>query len=366
MSAETGNVLVGGGAAYRELAQLIRERGWMEKRQGWVMSQLAVGLALHLGTIALFIAVDHWIVRIIALYLITYSGLSVATNTHTSSHNASLRSSALNKALTYFGYTFLFGTPANYWWNKHCVLHHPTPNVLEVDGDADLLPFFAVNQRDFQKAGPIARAFYRIQWLFVAVLMAFNVFFTQLQGYRFMFTSLFDPKRRRAGHWIDLGTVILHYIVFIGVPMFFFAPLHVLGFYALRNALMGYAMFAGFGPGHFPDGAVFMDKSLISEDYVFRQTATTINFRTGFFGRFACSGIEYQIEHHLFPGVPHVYYPEMSKLIEEYCKQHGYPYRTMGWVESLWQSFLMFYRPKKVYTDVATMRSEALQLEAAP
>ena len=356
MSVETENVIEGGGAAYRELAQLVREHGFMVKRQGRILTELAVCLAIHLGAIALFVAVDNWIVRIVSLYLMTYGGLGVATNTHTSSHNAAMRSSALNKALTYFGYGFLFGTPANYWWNKHCVIHHPAPNVMEVDNDANLLPFFAINERDIEKAGAIARAFYRIQWPFLAVMVAFNVFFTQLQGYRFMFSALFDPKRRRPGIWIDLGAVILHYVVFIALPMLFFTPLQVIGFYAIRNALMGYAMFAAFSPGHFPEEAAFLDKKLVNEDYVFRQTATTVNFRTGFFGRLALCGLEYQIEHHLFPGVPHVYYPEMSKLIKEFCKQRGYPYHTFGWWESLWKSVAIFYRPKKVVDDMSVLR----------
>lgn len=361
MSTETGYVIEGGGAAYRELAQLVRERGFMEKRQGRVMFELGVCLALHLGGIALFIAVPNILVRTLAIYIMTYGGLGVATNTHTSSHNASTRFSAMNKALTYFGYAFLFGTPANYWWHKHCVVHHPSPNVIEIDADVDLMPFFAVTERDYQKSGRMARLFYRIQWIFIVGVLALNVLFTQLQGYRFLAGALADPKRRRDVYWIDLGVVILHYIVFIALPMLFFTPLSVIGFYALRHGLMGYAMFACFGPAHYPDEAVFIDRSLLAEDYVFRQTATTVNFRTGFFGRLACAGLDYQIEHHLFPGVPHVYYPEMSKVIEEYCHKHGYPYRTLGWWESIWKSLLIFYRPKKVFDNVAVMRAQALE-----
>jgi len=357
-NAETGNVIEGGGAAYRELAQLIRERGWMEKAQGRIMTELFALILLHFGGMAVFIFADNWIVRAVAMYISIYGGLGIATNTHTSSHNASTRHSAVNKGLTYFGYTFLFGTAANYWWNKHCVVHHPAPNVMQVDADADLMPFFAINERDYQNGGALARFFYRVQWIFIPFVLALNTFFTQLQGWKFLLPILADKKKRRAAHWIDLAVLAVHHATWIIIPMFFFSPLKVLGFYALRNALMGYAMFAGFAPAHFPDEAIFIDKSQIAEDYVLRQTATTVNFRTGFFGRLACNGVEYQIEHHLFPGVPHVYYPEMSKLIEDYCKRHGYPYRTLGWWESVWKSLVIFYKPKKIL-DVHALRSEA-------
>jgi len=340
------------GKAYQELARIVRERGWLEKATGRTLAELGVHLALHLGGIALFVAVDNLAVRIAALWISTYGGLGLASNTHTSSHNATSRSLRLNRALTYFGYPFLFGVSAHYWWNKHCVVHHPAPNVIEVDGDADLMPFFAVNEREVQESRGLARFFYRIQWVFIPFVLALNLFFTQYQGCRYLLPVLADPKRRRGVHWLDLGSLALHALVWIVAPVFFFPASHVLGFYFLRNAAMGYAMFAAFAPAHFPADAVFVDKSQLAEDYVLLQTATTVNFRTGFFGRLACAGLDHQIEHHLFPGVPHVYHPEMSRVVEDYCRRHGYPYRTLGWGEAIWKSLVVFYRPKRVLDEV--------------
>ena len=357
VTSDSPSVPEAGGKAYRELGQIVREHGWLEKAQARSLTELGFHLALHVGGLALFLAVDNLLVRALALLVSTYGGLGVATNTHTSSHNATTRSMRLNRALTYFGYTFLFGTAASYWWNKHCVVHHPAPNVIEVDDDADLMPFFAVNEREIQESRGFARFFYRIQWIFIPFVLALNTFFTEYQGYRYLLPILFDRKRRRSGHWLDLGILALHLTVWIAVPMLFFSPGRVLAFYVLRNALMGYAMFAGFAPAHFPDEAFFIDKSLMAEDYVLRQTATTVNFRTGFFGRLACAGVDYQIEHHLFPGVPHCYYPEMSRVIEDYCLRHGYPYRTLGWGEGIWKSLVVFYRPKKVFEEVPRLRA---------
>lgn len=346
-----------GGKAYRDLIQIVRDRGWDRKVPGRILGELALHLALHLGGMAVFIFADNLFVRAAAMLVSIYGGLGIATNTHTSSHYATSQSRTLNKALTYFGYTFLFGTSANYWWNKHCVVHHPAPNVIGIDVDADLMPFFAVNDREVAQSRGFARFFYRIQWMIIPFAIGMNTFFTQYQGWRFLLPILFDSKRRRTSHWLDLGILLLHYVTFFAIPMLFFPPLHVLGFYLIRSALMGYAMFIGFAPAHYPLDAAFVDKSQLADDYLLRQTATTVNFRTGFFGRLACAGVEYQIEHHLFPFVPHTRYPEMSSFVEEYCRQHGYPYRTLGWWEGTWKSLVLFYKPKKVFDDIEAFRA---------
>ena len=61
---------------------------------------------------------------------------------------------------------------------------------------------------------------------------------------------------------------------------------------------------------------MFLDPKFKNKDFLFIQTATTINFRTSFLGRLLCSGVDYQIEHHLFPGISHHHYPQMSKLVK--------------------------------------------------
>jgi fatty acid desaturase len=77
-----------------------------------------------------------------------------------------------------------------------------------------------------------------------------------------------------------------------------------------------------------------------------------VNFQTGRIGGLLCAGLQYQIEHHLFPGMSHVYYPEASKIVRAYCDRHGYPYRTLGWGEAVWKALLVFYRPKPVFRGV--------------
>ena len=102
---------------------------------------------------------------------------------------------------------------------------------------------------------------------------------------------------------MDLGCLILHLVVFVGVPALFVSLPDAAGAYVVRITLMGYALFAVLGPGHLPAEAARLSADQKDADYLLRQTATTINFNTRLVGRFLCSGLEYQIEHHLFPNI---------------------------------------------------------------
>jgi fatty acid desaturase len=79
------------------------------------------------------------------------------------------------------------------------------------------------------------------------------------------------------------------------------------------------------------------------------QTEGTVSFRTGSIGRFLCSGLEYQIEHHLFPNISHVYYPEVSAAVQSFCAERGLSYRSFSWPVALWKSWRVLRYPPQVF-----------------
>ena len=148
----------------------------------------------------------------------------------------------------------------------------------------------------------------------------------------------------------------LHYILWLAVPMLFFSPLNVIGFYLVRISAMGYAMFAAFAPAHFPADATRLRKDQRNADYLLVQTTGTVNFKTGFFGRLVCSGVDYQIEHHLFPNVSHVFYREMSPFIRDFCRENGLPYRTLGWGHAIWKCWDALRHLQPVHPSAEELR----------
>ncbi len=343
-------------ASHRELLDRVKQQDWFGRKATFrVVSELVFHVATCVAGIYLFLVSDNILVMLIGLVISTLGSLGLSTNTHTSSHNATSRSNRINAFLTYFGYPFLLGMPATYWWNKHVVVHHPTPNVKGVDDDIDVMPWFAIADEDYQQSTGWRRIYYRYQWLLIPFAIFLNGFGVQWTGWKFLINALKDDTVRRRRHWIDLGVMGIHYAVWVFIPLLFFPVLDVLGFYLIRIGLMGYAIFIGFAPAHFPPEAALAGPEELEADYLRLQTATTVNFKTNFFGRLLCSGVDYQIEHHLFPYIPHVYYPKLSPIVKQYCEEKGYPYRTLGWGEATWKSLAVFKWRKKRVDDLRTV-----------
>ncbi len=135
-------------------------------------------------------------------------------------------------------------------------------------------------------------------------------------------------------------------IFVLGMP-----ALGVVAYHMIRMVALGYALFATFGPGHFPAQAVCYTPQSRPADFFERQLTASFNFKSGPLRRFFVCGLQYQVEHHLFPSVSHTYYPEISRLVEQFAREQGLPYYSEGWLKSLWLSYRVFFVPKDVIGD---------------
>jgi linoleoyl-CoA desaturase len=315
--------------------------------------ELAAHVAMMLAGGALFFAVDAPWLRLAGVLLSALGCLGISTSSHTASHDALLRSRRGNRLLVQLGFPFLLMVSATYWYHKHLVVHHPAPNVIGVDEDVNLAPF--AFSRDDQRGGWLRRWLLRWQGLLFPLALALNAFNVQRQGVVFLARKLWS-RRRKARHWRDLGLMLLHVAAFYAAPMAAFGVTEVLGFHLLRSALLGYLIFAALGAAHFPAEAAAVDPSQLRGDHVLLQTATTVNFKAGPFGRLLCAGVDYQIEHHLFPGLGHTHYRRMAPQVEAFCRAHGYPYRVMSWRAAVWKSLRAMATPRPVVRDLKDLR----------
>lgn len=348
------------------LRQEIAAQGWNCKTTGRIVGELLVHMFFALAGAAMFVFANSWWARACGLFVMAAGSIGVGTNTHTSSHYGTSDKRWVNEWLTYFGYSFFLGLSSCFWWHQHVTIHHPSPNVIGVDDDADLSPWFAMTRAEVERSSGLRRWYYeKLQWIFFPIALAANGFNFLKSGWVHLIRILCDPGKRKRAHWIDLAALVSHQIVYLGIPSFFFSVRDVVGFYLLRTAVLGYGMFAVLAPGHFPAEAARLSPDQKDANYVLMQTANTINFRAGWIGRLLTSGLGYQIEHHLFPNLSHVHYRKMSPLVERLCRESGLPYRAYRWNQVLWKCWMVFRSPRPIVKDAELLRRPVSQTRVA-
>ena len=338
--------------SYATLSAELKRQGWFRKATGRLMMEFAFHLATFASGIVIAInAANAWIwIAGVAVSAIGATGVS--TNTHTSAHFATSDRRWFNLLMAWIGYPILGQFSISYWWKKHNSGHHRVPNVIGVDKDCDFMPLFAYCEADVAGKGPAAQLYFKYQGAFLPILVLLHGLNIQTYDWRYLVRVLRDPQQRRLLHWMDVIGLCLHWVLWVIVPALFYPLLYVVLFHVVHRAMFGVAMFVMFAPAHYPAEAIALNKSELGRDPLLLQTTATVDFRTGFVGRLYCAGVEYQIEHHLFPGMSPTHYPHIAPMVEAFCRRHGYPYRTLGWGEALWKSYLTFWRLKPVRTDL--------------
>jgi linoleoyl-CoA desaturase len=329
-----------------------REHGFYRKPTGRIVFELLVHLAAGAAGLALLLFANSLWLSAVGLAVFCMGQMGLATNSHTSAHFATSGRRWVNQALTFLGYPLLLGLGATYWWDKHNALHHGSPNVIGVDDDIDLKPLFAFSQDDVRRSGPLLRRYYDVQWLAlpVAVLgMSVNL---QMASLASLYRVARSPRGLLATHRIDLTLLVLHWLLWVALPLALLPLRSVLVFTAVRLVSMACFRFAVFGPAHMPAEALTVRPDARGGDPFLLQTSSTLNFRAGPLGAWLISGLQYQIEHHLFPGLSHVHYPAMSRVVAAFCERNGYPYRTLGWGEALLKTLQNFRHPKDVTSEL--------------
>jgi linoleoyl-CoA desaturase len=229
------------------------------------------------------------------------------------------------------------GASSFFWKQKHNIIHHTYTNVDGIDDDIAKSPI--IRQCESQKWVPA----HKIQYLYLIPVYTlssiFWIFFMDFVKYfsRKIYTTEAWKMtlKNKIIFWITKAGYLTFYIV---LPIVKWGFLPWLGGFLLLHAVMGLTLSLVFQLAHVVENTEFETVALdetkhIETAWAEFQIKTTSNFAMGskviswFVG-----GLNYQIEHHLFPKVSHVHYPAISKIVEQKCKEFNLPYnnyRTM-------------------------------------
>ncbi|MFI3184810.1 MAG: fatty acid desaturase [Methylococcaceae bacterium] len=338
------------------LKKEIKTRGLYKKDTKIVLLHLFLHTIFAATGITLFIVSPNIWLTLFATTLLLVGLLGIGTHTHNSAHYASTNSKRLDDVLAYVGNVVVMGFSINYWQYKHNIVHHKNPNIVGHDFDFDFAPIFSVIKSEKENTPGLHGFYYRyLQGIIFPIAIGFLAFDIQRQGLAYLLSKIRKDKTN-IRYFVDLACHILHVFLWIVLPSLWFEVSDVLLFYLLRNLLLSYALFFTLGASHLVPEAVFATNDQSSADFFLKQTATTINIRTNWYGRFLMSGLDYQIDHHLFVGVCYTKLPELSKLVKEYCDVNGYSHTTLGMLPAWIKVISVFYNPKQVINDLEASR----------
>ncbi|MBO9561495.1 MAG: acyl-CoA desaturase [Niastella sp.] len=219
------------------------------------------------------------------------------------------------------------------WKQKHNIIHHTYTNIDGVDDDIAKSPF--IRMCSSQRWVPA----HRLQHLYTPLLYAFSsmiwVLFQDFEKY-FSKKIVNTPLKKMSTQdhivfWISKGLYLLFYIV---IPIVLIGWQSWLLFFLFMHIGLGLTLSIVFQLAHVVGETEFesvgSDAKLIENEWAIHQVKTTANFSPGnrIISWFA-GGLNYQIEHHLFPRISHIHYPALSKLVQIECAAFKLPYNNL-------------------------------------
>lgn len=324
----------GASATFGELLKRVKAEGLLDLNARYDYRRLALNMSLILaGLVAFFLIGESWWQIPVAAWM-GLCGVQSAYMWHEVGHKAMFRDKKVGTLVAYFHANFFSGV-SYAWWVNHHNRHHSHPNHLTLDPDIGRrTAIFDLKQ--YATRTRTQRFVVRHQRVLFFVLLV-------LEGYKMEKTTVKELARSGTKHrFVETGLVVLRAAIYLTAVFTVLTPLQAIVFIAVQHAVLGVYFGLMFAPNH--KGMEVRDGEKESLDWLERQVLTSRNIRPNWWIDFLYGGLNYQVEHHLFPAMPQRNLARARELTRDYCAERGIPYLEVGFWES--------------YTQVATFLHE--------
>lgn len=253
---------------------------------------------------------------------------------HDSNHEAYTESKAVNHFLGSL-LNILGGYSLN-WKIQHNILHHTYTNIQGLDEDIDAGP--VIRMSPDKPLLKIHKYQHLYAWLVYCIM---NLYWITFKDYRLLNRyAQNDLLRKQNTTWgkavLELSLLKVLYVAYILVLPFLFARVpwyHILGGFVAMHVVAGFALACIFQPAHVVETSDFSspdDDRKMENNWAVHQVLNTADFAPN--NKLVCwfiGGLNFQIEHHLFPQVCHVHYPKIAVIVRSVAEEFGIPYQVM-------------------------------------
>jgi linoleoyl-CoA desaturase len=324
----------------------------------------AVMMMAYIGPIVLLITLSltwYWVLMLYMLIGFAKAGIGMSVM-HDANHGAYSKNKTVNRWL---GYSLnLIGGMVFNWKLQHNVLHHTYTNIHNMDDDIEekLVLRFSPHSK--------ARRFHKFQFVYVFFFYAILTLYWSLvkdivQYYKYRKNGVNrhskSENRKYMLSMIILKLMYFGYLIFLPMYVQGYSFALILSGFLIMNAFSGLILGIVFQLAHSVEEASFPlpnDQNIVKNDWAMHQMNTTVNFsRKNKVLSWYVGGLNFQVEHHLFPNICHVHYPEISSIVEQTAKEFEVPYLCQEDLKNAIGSHLRMLKKfgYKFELDLATM-----------
>ncbi|MGO4690796.1 fatty acid desaturase family protein [Glaciibacter sp. 2TAF33] len=310
---------------YVALSWRIQDAGLMRRRYGYYWIKLIAVPVVFALCVGLFLLVGDswWQLGVAALFAVVFT--QTAFLGHDAAHRQIFRSGKWNDWTSLVLGNLFVGMSYGWWQHKH-TRHHANPNKEGADPDIDLPVIAFTPAQVAARRPPIAAWLIAHQgWFFFPVLLLEGVSLHASSVHRVFM------REKLTRRWVEAGFLLVRITGYLVLVFLVLSPGTAAAFLAVQLGLFGLYMGMSFAPNH--KGMPLVPPGL-KLDFLRRQVLTSRNIRGGRVLDFAMGGLNYQIEHHLFPSMPRPHLRSAAPIIHSACVDLGVPYTQAGLFES--------------------------------
>ncbi|MFJ4499625.1 fatty acid desaturase family protein [Streptomyces sp. NPDC088864] len=316
------------GSDFAPLLRAVRARGLLERRTGWYAAGITANLlALAAVVTGLVLLGDTWWTLALALPLAVLWARTAFVG-HDAGHAQITGDRRAARALGLLHGNLLLGMNEA-WWNDKHVRHHANPNHIDKDPDVGVGALVWTQKQAAQREG-FARWLTRNQARLFFPMLLLEGIALKVSGFQYLKRQ---PLRERA---LSAFLLIAHLGLYAALLFTVLSPGKAVVFALVHHALFGLHLGMAFAPNH--KGMEMPDPDGERWDHLRRQVLTSRNVRGAALTDWLLGGLNYQIEHHLFPSMPRPHLRLAQPLVRAHCEAIGLPYTETGAVESYRQA----------------------------
>lgn len=312
------------GTEYAELLRRVKTAGLLDRRLAYYVRRIAITAILFGAgwTVFVLLGESWWQLAVAAFLAFVFTQTGFIG--HDAGHGQIFRTRRANFLVGLIHGNLAIGLSYGWWVAKHA-RHHANPNHEDKDPDVNIGALAFTAEQAKGKRG-IAQVIARNQrWFFIPLLL--------LEGVQLHVSSV---RALRSGGMRSraMETVLLsvHAAAYLGGVLMVLSPVKALIFVVVHQGLFGLYLGLSFAPNHKGMPILTGDGEA---DFLRRQVLTSRNVHGGALVDYLLGGLNYQIEHHLFPSMPRPNLRRSQDLIKTFCQEHGIAYLD----SSLWRSY---------------------------